>query len=141
MPPISVGRHMDSPTHFLRRRSAPRPRRRPNGRVPMEASSTRTGGPKARSGDGLAVPILRAWRTPWASRGLGPSPNRAVGVDRGKPPSLKGGGGHFKPSQVRSKVDQFSSVRFHGGIAFFKPSQLRSKAGKGLPGRGVSESL
>ncbi len=57
-----------------------------NEHVFREAFSTRRGGLKARSGNGLATSIFKAWGAALASQGLGLSPNRAVGLDR---PELK----------------------------------------------------
>jgi hypothetical protein len=54
--------------------------------MPREATSAKAGRPKAGSGNGLAMPIPKPWRASLAYRGPGPSPHRAVGVDR---PELK----------------------------------------------------
>ncbi len=57
-----------------------------NGRMAREATSMWVGKPKARLRTSLAMPASKAWGASRASRGPGPSPDRAVGVDR---PELK----------------------------------------------------
>jgi hypothetical protein len=54
--------------------------------MPREATSAKAGKLKAGSRNGLAMPVPKAWRTSLAHTGPGPSPDRAVGVDR---PELK----------------------------------------------------
>jgi hypothetical protein len=52
----------------------------------MEATSTKAGRLKAGLRNSPAVPASEVWVASWAHRGLGSSPDRAVGVDR---PELK----------------------------------------------------
>jgi hypothetical protein len=54
--------------------------------MPREATPEKPGKPKARSRNGLAMLTSKAWRASLAHTDPGPSPHRAVGVDR---PELK----------------------------------------------------
>ncbi len=86
---------MDSPTYQVPRTPKVDPglthhtRMRYNGCMLREALSTRRGGLKARSGNGLATPISKVWkvwRAALASQGPGLCPDQAVGLDQ---PELK----------------------------------------------------
>jgi hypothetical protein len=73
---------MDSP--HVRRRWTLQIRICYNEDVLREVASMRAGKLKARLRTSLAMPASKTWKNSLAHRGPGPSPHRAVGVDRPK---------------------------------------------------------